>query len=123
MNFWIRFIITAIALYLIATFVPGFRLESWVYAVIAAIIFGIVNAVIGPILRLLSLPFTIVTLGLFSIIVNWVLFALTVWISPGFHATGTPWPAWLATLVGALIMMFVSSLTHMATEPRRAITR
>ena len=77
----------------------------------AAIIFGIVNALIGPILRLISLPLTIVTFGLFSIVVNYILFAITVWITPNFHNTGEINP-WLANLYGAIIMMIVSTIMH-----------
>ncbi|HEX8805546.1 MAG TPA: phage holin family protein [Candidatus Aquilonibacter sp.] len=108
MHWLLRFLITAVALWAIATYVPGFSLGHWWDAVIAAIIFGIVNTIIGPILKLITLPLTIITIGLFSIVVNWALFALTVWISPGFHATGTPWPAWESTLIGAIIMMLVN---------------
>ncbi|MEO9170883.1 MAG: phage holin family protein [Candidatus Baltobacteraceae bacterium] len=108
MHWLLRFIITAIVMYAIAAYVPGFHMNGWTDAVFAALIFGIVNAVIGPILRLISLPLTILTIGLFSIVVNWALFALTVWISPGLKATGVPWPAWESTLCGAIIMMIVS---------------
>jgi putative membrane protein len=108
MHWLLRFVITAAALWAIATYVPGFSLTHWYDALIAAVIFGIVNTIIGPILKLISLPLTIITIGLFSIVVNWALFALTVWISPGFHATGVPWAAWLSTLVGAVIMMLVN---------------
>lgn len=109
MHWLLRFIITAVALWAIAVYIPGFHLTAWWYALIAAIIFGIVNALIGPILRLISLPLTIVTLGLFSVIVNWALFWLTVTLSPGFKTTGYPWPAWESTLVGAIIMMVVTT--------------
>lgn len=114
MNFILRFIITAVALGAIALYVPGFHMNGWGDAVIAAIIFGIVNTLIGPLLRLLALPFTILTLGLFSIVVNWALFALTVWLSPGFKTTGTPWPGWEATLIGAIIMMVINTLVSMS---------
>lgn len=105
----LRFLITAAALWAIAIYVPGFRIESWVSAVIAAIIFGLVNLFIGPILRFISFPLTILTVGLFSIVVNWALFAISVHWSPGFTTTGTPWPWWEATLVGAIIMMLVNT--------------
>ena len=109
MHWLLRFLITAVALWAIAVYIPGFQINGWGDAILAAIVFGIVNTLIGPVLRLISLPFTILTLGLFSIVVNWALFALTVWLSPGFHATGVPWPAWEATLVGAIIMMIVNT--------------
>ncbi|MGB6985581.1 MAG: phage holin family protein [Candidatus Aquilonibacter sp.] len=108
MHWLLRFLITAAALWAIATYVPGFLLDHWWSALIAAVIFGIVNTFIGPILKLISLPLTILTIGAFSIVVNWALFALTVWISPGFHATGVPWAAWESTLVGAVVMMLVN---------------
>jgi len=92
-------------------------MNGWGDAAIAAIIFGIVNAVIGPILKLISLPLTIITIGLFSIVINWILFNLTVWLSPGFKTTGSPWPSWESTLVGAVIMMLVSTIaTSVAAE-------
>jgi putative membrane protein len=109
MHFLLRFLVTAVALYFIAMYIPGFAINHWWDAVIAAIIFGIVNAIIGPILKLISLPLTFITLGLFSIVINWALFGLTVWLSPGFHTTGVPWPAWQSTLVGAFIMMLVAT--------------
>ena len=122
MHWLIRFVITAVALWAIAMYVPGFHMNGWGDAIIAAIIFGLVNALIGPILKLISLPLTIITLGLFTIVINWALFALTVWVSPGFKTTGTPWPSWESTLVGAVIMMIVSTfvtvpLTRQPQEP------
>ncbi|MBV8637778.1 MAG: phage holin family protein [Candidatus Eremiobacteraeota bacterium] len=112
MHWLLRFIVTAAALWAIAVYVPGFHLNTWTDAIWAAIIFGIVNTLIGPILRLISLPLTFLTLGLFTIVINWALFALTVWLSPGFKTTGYPWPAWESTLVGAIIMMIVGTLVN-----------
>jgi putative membrane protein len=105
----LRFLITAAALYAIAVYVPGFSIESWIFALIAAVIFGLVNMFIGTLLRIITFPLTVLTIGLFSIVVNWALFALTVWLAPGFKATGVPWPAWEATLAGAIIMMLVNT--------------
>ena len=70
---------------------------------------------IGPILRLITLPLTVVTLGLFSIVINYILFALTVWITPGLHTTGEISP-WLANLYGAVIMMIVSTIMHQTSR-------
>lgn len=108
MNGLLRFLVTAVVLYFIAMYVPGFSIAHWYDAAIAALVFGIVNAILGPILTLISLPLTFLTLGLFAIVINWALFAITVWLAPGFHTTGTPWPAWESTLVGAIIMMIVT---------------
>jgi putative membrane protein len=123
MHLVLRFIVNAIVLYLIAKFVPGFNHNATVgTAVIAAIVFGLVNALIGPILRLVTLPLTIITFGAFSFIVNYFLFILTVWLSPNFHNTGEINP-WLANVLGTIIMMIVSTIMHSATkkpEPARA---
>jgi putative membrane protein len=120
MELLLRFIVNAIALYLIAKYVPGFNHGITVgTALIAALIFGIVNAVLGPILRLLSLPLTIVTLGLFSVVVNYILFAITVWVTPNFHTTGEISP-WLANLYGAILMMIVSTLMHQGSKREEA---
>lgn len=118
MHWFLRFLVTAAALFAIGRYVPGFAIDGLVDALIAAVIFGLVNAIIGPILTLISLPLTILTIGLFSIVINWALFAITVWLSPGFKTTGVPWPAWESTLVGALIMMCVA--VFVTTPLRRA---
>jgi putative membrane protein len=112
----IRFIVNAVALYCIARFVPGFNHDITITsALIAALIFGVVNAILGPILRLVSLPITIITLGLFAIVVNFILFAIVVKVSPGFYTVVSDW--WKPDLIGAIIMMFVSTIMHAATRP------
>jgi putative membrane protein len=109
MHILISFIVNAIALYLIANFVPGFNHGVGVgTALIAAVVFGIVNAVLGPILRLITIPINWITHGLFSIVINYILFWLTVVVAPNFSTNGEVSP-WLAYLIGAVIMMLVST--------------
>jgi putative membrane protein len=116
MHLLIRFIVNAVALYCIAKYVPGFNHDiSVVSALIAAVIFGLVNAILGPILRLITFPITFLTLGLFSIVVNYILFVIVVWIAPGFRHTNEINP-WLSDLYGAIIMMIVATIMHMATK-------
>jgi putative membrane protein len=120
MHLIIRFLVNAVVLYLIARYVPGFNHNASVMtAVIAAIIFGLVNALLGPILRFITFPITFLTLGLFSFVVNYVLFAITVWITPGLHTTGEINP-WLANLYGTIIMMIVSIIMQSTTRPEPA---
>ncbi|MBV9402340.1 MAG: phage holin family protein [Candidatus Eremiobacteraeota bacterium] len=122
MSWIIRFIINAIVLWLIVEYVPGFvngagvphAIPIWPTVIILAIIFGIVNALIGPILRLLSAPLTWITHGLFAVVINWILFAIAIWITPNLKGT------WLATLIGAIILMVISTLVHNISEPRTA---
>ena len=116
MHLVIRFIVNAIALYCIAKYVPGFNHNASIGTVlIAAVVFGLVNAIIGPILRFVSFPITFVTLGLFSIVINYFLFAMTVWWTPGFHNTGEI-NGWLANFYGAAIMTIVSTVMHGVTR-------
>ena len=117
MHLVVRFIVNALALYLIARYVPGFNHQVTPgTAAIAALIFGVVNALLGPILFLFTLPLTIVTFGIFSIVVNYALFAITVWLAPNFHTTGEISP-WIANLYGAVIMMVVSGLVRQSSRP------
>lgn len=112
MNLLLRFIVTAIVFWLIAKYVPGFyHNTTLVNAIIAAIVFGIVNALIGPVLRLISLPLTIITLGLFTLVINYLLFVLTVHFVNMYDPSSGVNP-WLADLYGAVIMMIVSTLMH-----------
>jgi putative membrane protein len=114
-NWFLRFLINAIVLYLIARYIPGFNHSVGIWtAVIAAVIFGLVNMFIGPVLRLLSAPLTWITHGAFSVVVNYILFAISVWATPNFHEPGVS--PWLPNLYGAIIMMIVSTLTHQGSE-------
>ncbi len=104
MQLLIRLVINALAFWLIARYVQGFHMSGGIWTpIIAALIFGIVNAVIRPIVLLITLPLTVVTLGLFIIIVNALMFWLVTWITPNFKVDGFG-PA----LIGAIIMMVVS---------------
>ncbi|PZR56736.1 MAG: hypothetical protein DLM50_07860 [Candidatus Meridianibacter frigidus] len=103
MHLLIRLIINAIVFYLIARYLPGFHIVSFTAAIVAAVIFGLVNAIIRPIVLLITLPINIITIGLFTIIVNALMFWLTAWISPGFKIDGFRY-----ALEGAIIMMIVS---------------
>jgi putative membrane protein len=110
MQLIVSFLVNAIALYLIAKFVPGFNHDVGVVtALIASLVFGIVNTSIGPILRLITLPLNWITFGLFSFVVNVILFWLTILIAPDFKTTGEINP-WLAYIIGAAVMMVVSTL-------------
>jgi putative membrane protein len=114
MHFIIRLLINGIVFYLIALYVPGIHANSFGAAVLAAFIFGIVNAIIRPIVLLLTLPLTVVTLGLFVIIVNALMFWLATWIAPGFTVHG-----FKAALIGGIIMTIVGLITtHVFKEER-----
>jgi len=116
LNWLLRFLINAIVLYLIAKYVPGFYHNPSVWSAVgAAVVFGLVNMFIGPVLRLISLPLTVITLGIFSFVVNYILFAITVHFA-NFYDPSSGVNPWLADLYGAVIMMIVSTLVHLGSE-------
>lgn len=111
-NFLLTWLLAAVSLVITAKLVPGFVVTSFVAALIAAVILGLVNAIIRPILVVLTLPITIVSLGLFLFIVN----AITIWlagsITPGFHVNG-----FIPALIGSIVLTIVSSvLNHLVGD-------
>jgi putative membrane protein len=107
MRFFLRLLLNGLAIMVAAWFVPGVRLAGVVPAIVAGIILGFVNALVRPVLLLLTLPFTLLTLGLFIFIVNAVCFALTAALVPGFDLSG-----FFAAFFGALVVTMVSWLLN-----------
>lgn len=103
MGFLIHWLITAAALWLAAYVVPGVIVRSTSALLIAALVLGLVNALVRPILTLLTLPLTLLTLGLFYLVVNGVAFALAAALTPGFDLAG-----FSSAVLGALIVSVVS---------------
>ncbi|WP_424136090.1 phage holin family protein [Roseomonas chloroacetimidivorans] len=103
MGFLIRTAITAVAFYIAANMVSGLYFPSLANLIIAAIIFGVVNAVIRPIVATLSLPLTVITLGLFTLVINALMLALTALLMPGMRITS------FGTAILAAIIIWVVS--------------
>jgi putative membrane protein len=121
MRILVHWFITAIALVVAAWLVPGIRVErdGWTVFAGMAIILGLVNAVVRPILAFLSCPLIVLTLGLFVLVINgitlWLAAAIAVrWFHVGFYVDGF-WPAFL----GALIVSVVSVMLTAILGPRR----
>jgi len=107
-GFITRVLITGLGLWLAATIVPGIAVAGWRSLLAAAVVLGIVNAVVRPILVILTLPITLVTLGLFLLVVNGLSFALAAALVPGFHA-GSLGGAILGSLVVSVTGWFANS--------------
>ncbi len=107
MKFIIRLALSAGALLLVAYLVPGITLHGVYPAVIAALILGITNAILRPILVLLTLPITILTLGIFIFIINASIFFFVASFVDGFEVTN-----FLSALVGSILMSLLSSGIH-----------
>lgn len=114
----LRWLINAAALWAAAYLVPGIDHEGWVALLIIALVFGLINALIRPLLKLLTCPLQILTLGLFTIVINALLLLLTSWIAQNWLLPAMPagrfdyifrvagfWPA---AVLGALVVSVVS---------------
>jgi putative membrane protein len=102
-GFFLRLLITALGLWVADRLLPGIVITGTGSLIVSALLLGIVNAVIRPIILILTLPLTILTLGLFVLIVNGISLAIAAWLVPGFHIAGL----WSATL-GAVIVGLIS---------------
>ncbi|EHM03260.1 hypothetical protein HMPREF9946_00222 [Acetobacteraceae bacterium AT-5844] len=102
MGFIIRTLITAFAFWVASALIEGISFSGPVNMIIAAIVFGLVNALIRPVLALLTLPLTVITLGLFTLVVNAAMFALTAGLMPGMRVSGF-WAAFFGAVVVAVV--------------------
>ena len=103
-RFLIHWLVIALALWVTAYILPGVDVDSTQALAIAAIVLGLVNAMVRPLLTILTLPITILTLGLFYLVVNGLTFLLASKLVPGFHVAGFWW-----AVLGALLVSILSS--------------
>src|SRR5207237_1392567 len=96
-----RLVINALAVLLASKIVTGIYVESWGTALLAALVLGLINLIIRPLIMLLTLPINLVTLGLFSLVINAILFWLTGALVRGFDVNGFV-PAFLGALIVAV---------------------
>jgi putative membrane protein len=116
MKLLIRWVITSLALFAAAWLVPGIRVEgtAWIVYAVMAIILGLVNAIVRPLLKLLTCPLIILTLGLFTLIVNgvtlWLSSQIAVhWFKVGFYVDSL-WSAFLGALIVSVVTVILSAL-------------
>ena len=98
----VAWLVSALALWLVARIVPGIEVRDFGASLIATIVIAIVNAVIGPILRFIAWPRTFLTLGLFTLVIDAILLKLASMFSPGFRVRG-----FLNALVGAILLTII----------------
>jgi putative membrane protein len=104
----IRWVLSALALVLTARLVPGITVVDATALFIAALVLGLVNAIVRPILIFFTLPLTIVTLGLFLFVINAITFGLAAYLVPGFNVAGFG-PALLGSIVMSILSFLFSS--------------
>ena len=108
-GFLLRAAITALGLWVASEILSGLTFDSTVKLIVAAIVLGVVNAFVRPLAFILTLPLTVLTLGLFLLVLNAGMVALVAWIVPGFRITGF-WTAVGAALIVSLVSWAASSV-------------
>jgi putative membrane protein len=103
----IRWLVTTVALLVTAALIPGVHVDNVLTALLAAVVIGVVNAFVRPIFLFFTLPLNLLTLGLFTFVVNGLMLLLAAFFVPGFHVSG-----FLSAVFGALIMGIVSSIIN-----------
>ena len=114
MRFLVHWAIVAAALWVAASVVPGVTVTTVPALLIAAFVLGLVNALVRPILTILTLPITILTLGLFYLVVNAAAFGLAAAVVPGFSVAGFG-----SSVIGALLVSLVSWVLGALFKPER----
>jgi putative membrane protein len=104
---FIHWIISALTLMVISHFLHGFQVHGLQPALIAALVIGLLNATLGLVLKVITFPITIITLGLFLLVINAAMILIAARIVPGFHVTG-----WIPALWGAVALALVGIAVH-----------
>ncbi len=103
----VRWVLNALALYIVAKILPGIHLLDFGSALIAVVVIGFVNALIKPLLFLLTLPVTIITFGLFALVLNALMLMLASALTPGFKIDG-----FLTALLGSILFSVITTILH-----------
>jgi len=115
MKLILRWLLNAIAIYIIAQYLPGLSVGGFYSALIVVFVLGLINAVIRPILLFFTLPINILTLGLFTFVINGLLFWFASTIVKGFEVAGF-WPAFWGALLLSIVSWVVSDIMKNRTR-------
>lgn len=103
LNTLLRWFLYALLIVFISWIVPGIEVDNFLSAMLVCIIIALINTFIKPILQFITLPITILTLGLFSLVINALMFMLAGWLAPGFEIEG-----FLSALLGSVLLSLFS---------------
>jgi putative membrane protein len=110
MSVLVHWLVVAVALWVAAYLVPGVSFSSTGALILAALVLGLVNALVRPVLLILTLPITVLTLGLFYFVVNGLAFGLAAALVPGFSVASL-WSAILGALVVSVVSWIIGGVT------------
>ena len=112
MKLIVKILLTAIAVVVIANFLPGVEIANYTSAIVVAVVLGLLRVTVKPLLILFTLPATIVTLGLFLLVINAIIILLADYFVSGFYVAGF----WVAFLFSLLLSIFQSFLYSLVKE-------
>jgi len=111
MRLLLHWILSALALLVVAHLVPGFHVIGLLPALIAAVVIGLLNATVGMFLKIVTFPLSILTLGIFLLVINGVMILLASAVVPGFHVSGLG-PAFWGAIILALLGMLIRAIVR-----------
>jgi putative membrane protein len=114
MRMLLNWVLSALAVWIMAQLVPGISVHGPFAALIAALVIGFINATIGMLLKILTFPLTLITLGLFWFVINALMLELASALVPGFRVTG-----FLPAFIGAIVLSLVNMLLKAIVMPSR----
>ena len=109
MTFLLKWLVSALSVIITSKVIPGFEVDSFFTAMIAAVVIGLANAIIWPILFIFTLPINIVTLGLFTFVINGAVLKIAAAFLPGFTIV-----TWGAAILASIVLSLVSMALHYA---------
>jgi putative membrane protein len=115
MRMLLQWVLTALAIWIVSRLVPGFEVSGAASALIAAVVIGFVNATLGLFLKIVTFPLTLLTLGLFWLVINALMIELASVFVPGFHVRGFAAAFW-----GAIVLSLVNMALKWIVFPDKA---
>ncbi|MBE7713207.1 MAG: phage holin family protein [Cyanobacteria bacterium SIG26] len=103
LNMILRWIVFALAIIFVAWIIPGISVDNFLSAMLVCIVLALINAFIKPLLQIISLPINILTLGLFTLVINALLMMFAGYITPGFEVEG-----FVSALLGSILLSLLS---------------
>jgi putative membrane protein len=122
-NFVIRWLVNILAIFLVINIVAGVSADSWQAIIVAAFILGLLNTFLKPVIVLLTLPFTVLTLGVFTLFINGLMFYLAAKFVKGFHVLdfwNAFWAAIVFSIISFIVNMFLSPSLTVRTQAFRS---
>ena len=115
MRLILHWILNALVLLLVAYFVPGFHVNGFVAALIAAAVIALINATLGAVLKFFTFPLAILTLGIIWLVVNALMLELAAWLVPGFRID-----SFMAAFIGAILLALLNMIVRALTKESKS---